>query len=164
MRYVEKRSKYCTAIMAAILLAATVSCTDKVDPPKPQPKQIQLKSTIPKTVPTEPAKQLISYEVLKTWDIPAWHTPAGGTGLDILVSRKSTKDQVIDLAHSLRAKYSKENKFFTLSVFDLKEAWANRENESYPQAKYMKHFLATANVNPNTGYDQIQWTAQGRGY
>jgi len=51
-----------------------------------------------------------------------------------------------------------------ISIFDSPESWEHRDDKQYPSEKYFKHFLATVNVNPNTGYDNIQWTAKGRGY
>ena len=113
-------------------------------------------------VPAARPSPVISYLVLREWQIPTQHTPAGGSGMELLVSPSNTKEQVIRLAESLRSKYAVNNRFLQVDIFDDKTAYLNRENESYPQSKFMKHYLVCMTVNPNTGYNEIQWMAEGR--
>lgn len=116
---------------------------------------------VQKAVPKKeqkPKPVLPKYEVLREWEIPA-----GGIGMNILVSQKAKKEEVLALARHLRIK-NKPKGYIFIHIFDSREAWRNRDNESYPQEKYMKHFLATVTVNPRTGMDKVRWTAEGRGY
>ncbi|MDP8239985.1 MAG: hypothetical protein P9X24_12915 [Candidatus Hatepunaea meridiana] len=117
------------------------------------------KAVIEKELPvSQPKIEMIEFEVLRSW------TPGRkGTGMEILVSKKATKEQVMKLAHFLRKKY-KLGGFIWISIFDSREAWKHRDDESYPSDKYFKHFLAQISVNPNTGHDKVSWVAEGRGY
>jgi hypothetical protein len=105
---------------------------------------------------------LIPFEVLKNWQIPP-----GGIGMIILVSEKATKDEVMKLAVKLRERYIHKYKGkggIYIDIFDSKEAWLNRDNPKYPEAKFDRSWLVNINVNPYTGYDKIEWTAIGRKY
>jgi hypothetical protein len=82
--------------------------------------------------------------------------------MEILVAPSSSKSQVLELAKALRKKYAINDRFVNIHIFDNETAYRNRENESYPEAEYFRHFLVTINVNPNTGYDEIEWQARGR--
>jgi hypothetical protein len=108
----------------------------------------------------EEAKQdFIAYESLRRWTIPA-----GGVGMEILVSEEATKEEVLTLAYHLRAKYLSEG-FIVIRVFDSKEAYLRKcrdDDPNYPHEKYMKHFLVDLVRNPKTGYDRINWVAEGR--
>jgi len=108
--------------------------------------------------PTAPPPEILDYQVLREWDIPA-----GGIGMDLLVSETATKEEVLALATHLRAKYLPRG-FIFISIFDSSEAYLRREDTSYPEEEYFKHFLVQITRNPKTGYDQIEWVAKGRGY
>lgn len=81
--------------------------------------------------------------------------------MEILVSRAATKDEVMRLAENLRDQYRRTG-FVVISIFDLKEAWMNRQNEKYPQANYWKHYLVQVFSPPLSGQDEIKWVAEGR--
>lgn len=151
---------------ALIVLALSAGCSSNVGEPSSPKAQIGQQDTARGTVKepevTRPSESSLSFEVLRQWSIPKSHTPAGGTGLEILVSPKSNRDEVLNLARSLRAKYAVNHRAFNLSIFDNREAWENSNNEQYPQEKYMKHLLAVVFVNPNTGFDETRWSAEGR--
>lgn len=108
--------------------------------------------------------RLIPFEVLKKWEIP----PGGsGIGMIILVSKKATKGEVMELAARLREQHLDKVKkgkggILWIDIFDSKEAWLNRNNPKYPNAKFDRSWLVNICVNPNTGYDKIVWTAKGR--
>jgi len=105
--------------------------------------------------------RLIPFEVLKKWQIPP-----GGIGMIILVSEKTTKGEVMELAVRLREQHldkcKKGKGGIWIDIFDSKEAWLNRDNPKYPDAKFDRSWLVNICVNPNTGFDKIEWTAIGR--
>lgn len=116
--------------------------------------------------PAEPAPpETLDYQVLREWDIPA-----GGIGMELLVSETATKEEVLALATYLREEYS--NGHIYIYIFDSLEAHAARETETrtgkmpsnYSDEEYWKHHLVNIIRNPTTGYDEIQWVAKGRGY
>jgi len=101
--------------------------------------------------PIAPAAPDISYETLRQWKIGR-----GGTGIEVLVSESATKAEVMALARSLEERYRKTGGLQVLFIFDSREAWANRDNDKYPQDKYFKHFLVAKTL------DEIKWVAEGR--
>jgi hypothetical protein len=105
-----------------------------------------------------PSQQTIDYQVLRRWDIPA-----GGIGGELLVSENATKEEVLALASSLRSKYLSEGHIF-ISIFDSLEAYKRVDDPTYPKEEFFKHQLVVITRNPSTGFDEIQWTAEGRGY
>ncbi len=105
-----------------------------------------------------PTQNIIQYEVLKQWTFPM--SGFGGIGMDILVSEKATKDEVLNLARYLRTIHGKGG--IMINIFDSKEAYLNRENLQYPEKKYFRHFLVQITKNPVTGFDKIEWVAEGR--
>jgi len=109
--------------------------------------------------PTAP----IDYQVLREWKIPA-----GGVGMELLVDETATKDEVLALAAHLREEYS--DGYLIIDIFDSLEAHAARETEArtgqlpISEEEYWKHHLVMIFRNSKTGYDEIQWVAEGRGY
>jgi len=103
------------------------------------------------------AEQFISYQVLRQWS-----PGTSGIGMEILVSPENTKEEIMALAGHLKQtnlRYLKNNGMVYINIFDLRQAWANRDNDAYPQETYFKHFL----VQINTIEDQeIRWVAKGR--
>ena len=108
--------------------------------------------------PTTPPPNTLDYEVLREWDIPA-----GGIGMELLVSETATKEEVLALANSLRSKYLPRGSIF-ITIFDSKEAYTRIDDPTYPEEEYFKHLLVSIGRNPNTGYDEILWVAEGRGH
>jgi len=136
--------KFLICILASVVLAAglSIGCGEKTEAPK-----------------------TIDYQVLRQWSIPTWHTPGGGIGMELLVSEDATKEEVLALANSLRSKYlPRKDYFITIQIFDSLEAYSHREDLTYPEEEYFKHFLIDITRNPNTGYDEISWVAKGRGH
>ncbi len=136
----------CTLASAILAVGLLIGCGEKTE--------------VPKT---------IDYQVLRQWNIPA-----GGIGMEILVSENATKEKVLALASSLRSKYLSGG-FIFIDIFDLREAWEWRIqtidalkyrpfDPIYPPEWYSKHFLVSITRNPTTGYDEILWVAEGRGY
>jgi len=107
--------------------------------------------------PTAPPPEILDYQVLREWDIPA-----GGIGMDILVSETATKEEALALATYLRSKHSKGNLF--VSIFDSKEAQVSRFQGTMSDEEFRKHFLVQIIRNTKTGYDGIEWLATERGY
>lgn len=127
-------------IVAAILLGSLmgiISCNTEVVYVTPTPKTID-------------------YQVLRQWS-----TPAGGIGMEILVSEDAAKEDVLALANSLRSKYLSRGYIF-IDIFDSLEAYTHRDDMTYPEAEYWKHYLVNIVRNPQTGYDEIYWAAEGR--
>jgi len=75
--------------------------------------------------------------------------------MEILVPESTAKTDILKLAHNSYSRYSGQGMVVIL-IYDSKEAWQNRDNDAYPQALYMKHFL----VSTITG--SVNWTAEGR--
>lgn len=94
------------------------------------------------------------YKTLRKWKIPA-----GGIGMDILVSEEMTKEGVLALVRRLRLKYLSE-KNNVINVFDSKETYLNRDSPNYSEKEYSKHWLVCVVHNSKTGYDKISWTKE----
>lgn len=109
--------------------------------------------------PEAPAKKapvFISYEVLRRW------TPGrSGTGLELLVSPTAKRIEVMQLANHLTNQYRSEG-LVVMFIFDSREAWANRQNDSYPEKEYWKHSLVAVMSPPLSGEPEVRWTAEGR--
>jgi len=95
-------------------------------------------------------KVSISYEILKIRrlgnDVCVY--------IDILIIGDSNKEQISKLINNFRNQYQLSS-FIMINIFDLKEAWLNRDNLNYPQSKYDEHFIAQLIVNKNTGYEKL---------
>ena len=100
----------------------------------------------------------IDYKVLRQWSIPA-----GGVGMELLVSTDTTKEQALELASSLRSKYLSQG-YIAIQIFDSQDAYNHRADLSYPEGEFYKHYLVNITRNPKTGNDEIVWVADGRGY
>jgi len=107
------------------------------------------KAEVPKT---------IDYQVIRQWEVPA-----GGIGMDILVSEDATKEEVLALANSLRSEYLPGG-YIYIQIFDSLSTYNHREDLTYPEEEYFKHFLVDIKRNPKTGYDEILWVAKERGH
>jgi len=101
--------------------------------------------------------KFIDYTVLRQW-VPGWD----GTGLELLVSPTATRVQVMQLAYHLTEKY-KPTGLVVMFIFDDRTAWANRQNDSFPEKEFWKHALVNV-MSPRLGGDgaEVQWTAEGR--
>jgi hypothetical protein len=98
----------------------------------------------------------IDYEVLRQW-IPG----RSGIGLELLVSPTAKRIEVMQLANHL-INQSRGNGQVVIFIFDSREAWANRDNDTYPEKEYFKHFLVTVMSPPLPGESEVRWTAKGR--
>lgn len=140
--------------MMIVLIAVTLVITCGCD--KKEEKVLISKNEQKIETPEETKQNIITYETLRQWTIPA-----GGVGMQILVSDKATKGEILSLAKHLRSNYSPTS-YFVLQIYDLEEAFLNRDNPNYSDEKYFKHFLVSAVRNPKTGYNKINWVAEGR--
>lgn len=104
----------------------------------------------------ETKQSVIDYETLRRWTIPA-----GGVGMEILVAEEATKEEVLSLAVHIKSNFFPTG-FLIIQIFDSEEAYLHRDNPIYPEEKYFKHFLVDVVRNPKTGYDKINWVAEGR--
>ena len=100
------------------------------------------------------APKTIDYQVIGQGAIP-------GIGMTILVSENATKADVLALANSLRSKYLSGG-YISIDIFDSLEAYNHRDDMTYPEAEYWKHYLVNIVRNPSTGYDKVYWAAEGR--
>lgn len=98
----------------------------------------------------------IKYEVLRSW-IPG----RSGIGMDVLISPTSTKNEVLALAKYFVSQHRNAGQI-VIFIFDLREAWANRDNDNYSEKKYFQHFLVKIMVPPLDGYDEIKWCKIGK--
>ena len=105
-----------------------------------------------------PTAPTLDYQVLREWDIPA-----GGIGMELLVSETAIKEEVLTLATYLRSKYSYKGYIF-ITIYDSKEAQISSLQGSLSDEGFLKHVLVTIFRNPKTGYDEIEWLATERGY
>ncbi len=117
-------------------------------------------SPVPDTRVWHEVKQekIIDYQLLRNW-VPG----KSGTGLEILVSPESTKEEVLALARELVFKYKSQGQIIAM-IFDSKEAWENRWNDKYPEEKFYKHKLVsiTVPVMEPIQTKEIVWTAEKR--
>jgi len=86
---------------------------------------------------------------------------ANALSLNILVKKTTTKAQALHIAKRIRETFP--GYLLDVGIFDEKEAFQNRLNDRYPEEKFFKHYLVQMNVNPHTGFNEIQWMARGRG-
>jgi hypothetical protein len=101
---------------------------------------------------------IIEYQVLRSWKIPA-----GGNGMEILVSEESTKEEVLELAENLHSIYKNRDRgHIVIHIFDSRTVWQNFGSLDYPEELYFKHYLVSIIRNPNTGHDQTNWMARYR--
>ena len=103
--------------------------------------------------PAKIKQSVIAYEILRKWDIRINQ----GVGMDLLVSPRSTKQEVMTLARHLKNKYLSRNKYVWINIFDSKKAYLHRDDMSYPQAEYWKHFLVQIDLS-----NKVMWVAKGR--
>ena len=99
-------------------------------------------------------QKTIDYQVIGQGAIP-------GVGMTILVSQDATKADVLALANSLRSKYLSGG-YISIDIFDSLEAYNHRDDMTYPEEEYWKHYLVNIVRNPTTGYDKVYWAAEGR--
>ena len=99
----------------------------------------------------------IDYEVLREWNLPA-----GGIGMELLVSETATREQVLALATYLHSKHSRG--WLNISIYDSREAHASSLKGTLSDEEFLKHVLVSITRNPDTGYDKIEWLATERGY
>jgi hypothetical protein len=107
--------------------------------------------------PTTPPPKTLDYQVLREWDIPA-----GGIGMELLVSETATKEEVLALANYLRSEHPKG--YLYISIYDSKQAQVDALKGTLSDEDFHKHFLVDISRNPKTGYDEITWVATERGY
>jgi hypothetical protein len=70
--------------------------------------------------------------------------------MDILISESATRTEISKLAYALKDYYKMKNGTIFISIFDSKEAWANRSNDNYPPEEYQRHFVAQVTTNQIT--------------
>lgn len=96
----------------------------------------------------------IPYESLKS----AKRKSDGKLILEVLVSESDSKEEVMKLADRLRREHA--GNYVTISIFDSREAWRRRMDESYPETKLSRHWLVV--IDDTLGKDEIRWVAKGR--
>ena len=153
-------------LSASAIVFVFLSCSshsdNSADKAAMKEQQTQTTKSSVSAAPAKPSSPIIQYSILRQWRIPTSHTPAGGRGMEILVSATSTKEEVLQLATALRSQYAVNDQFLQVDIFDDENAYRNRDNMSYPESEYFKHFLVFMVVNPNTGANELNWTAKGR--
>jgi len=92
--------------------------------------------------------------------IPYTTLRSNPVSMDILVSEKVSKEQVMALTNYLKKEY--EGRRMIINIFDSEEAWRNRSNENYPQKEIFKHWLGAMNLRENPDQNTILWVAEGR--
>ncbi len=105
---------------------------------------------------SQPENQFIDYTVLRQW-VPG----KDGMGLELLVSPTAPRAQVMQLAYHLTEKY-RPTGFVVIFIFDDRTAWANRQNDSFPEKEFWKHSLVNVMSPRPGGGGDVQWTAEGR--
>ncbi len=126
-----------------------------------------------------PDDKLIPYEVLKQKSIKGnADEPRDMINLDVLVTEKATKQEVMKLAEWLREK--NEGRGLILAIFDSKEVWESLTPPDSPEQlaiwnrkfttkqkviqmekKYKLHYLAGMGVDTD---GKVMWTAEGRNH
>lgn len=92
-------------------------------------------------------KPPIKYDVLKDYE------RGQGKTLEILIPPETETGQIISLAKYL---YKKNNNFHFLyiNIFDSKGAYLRRDDLSYPEKEFGKHWLLSIGRNNTTGYNK----------
>lgn len=103
---------------------------------------------------TEPGYP-INFEILQD------SRKSGGATLEILVSKRENKDDIMKLAQMIFEENSSKGSLI-LNIFDSYEAYLNRDNPNYPEEEYWKHFLVQGINNPSNGYQNLEWVAENR--
>ena len=132
-----------------IIIGGTLLLDQESRQPSPKIKQ-KIETSM------EAKQSLITFKTLRRWNVPS-----GGIGMELLVSEKATKKEVMALAQHLRSKYLSKG-FINIHIFDLEEAYLHRDDSDYSEKKYFKHYLINLVRNPKTGYNKINWMAKGR--
>lgn len=112
----------------------------------------------PKEIVSAPDSSIIPYKILHDKDIPRVIRT-----LYILVSPQATQEDVLRLTRDLLVQYDEYPSFY-LQIFDNQEAYSGRSNPAYPEKEYWRHFLVDVTRNASTGYNSVNWVAEGRGY
>jgi len=101
----------------------------------------------------EEERKTISYEVLK-------QIPRGDRKLiiDVLVSERATKQEVLKLANNLRREYA--GKYGVITIYDSRVASQRHHDETYPEKELFLHWLVEI-ADWNEG-KEIQWLAPER--
>lgn len=81
----------------------------------------------------------------------------------VLVSEKSTKEEVLALGGYLKAKYPGKD-MLNIGIFDSREVAYHVADPEYREDKKLKHYLVLVDVNRKAGRDEIRWMAKGRGH
>jgi len=149
----------CLIFLGIIVVIAIILAI--FNPPKPSTQEINAPSVVSKTDPyaetTEEAKRkFIDYEILGEW-----YTFNGGFGMNILVSEKAKKEEIMALAKHIRAQ-NISKVFFFFSIYDSREAYNHRFDDSYPENKRLKHTLVDVTHKPDANIDEFSWIAEGR--
>lgn len=102
-------------------------------------------------------EKTISYEVLKKVK-----RGDGKLVMELLVSEAASKQEVLKLAESLQREYG--GKYAYIDIFDSREAWQRRPDESYPEKEFRRHYLVQI-AGVDMGWkdsQEIHWLAEGR--
>jgi len=134
---VKRRNAAIMAVIITVILSGALGCGEEEE--YAQEPRIE--------------QNIITYETLRKWDILVNE----GVGMELLVSPSATKQEVMTLARHLKSKYRSRNKYVWVNIFDSKIAYLRRDDMSYPQAEYWKHFLVQVNLS-----NEVMWVAKGR--
>ena len=85
----------------------------------------------------------------------------GGLNRHYLVSKGASKEDVLRLASDLKAQ-AEPGKYVSIEIWDSAESHRRRLDESYAASEVFRHHLVSVTVNPTTGFNETQWTAEGR--
>jgi hypothetical protein len=146
----KKRNAATMILLVVVTLFVTFGCGKKEE------KEPALRIEQKTMAPVETKQSIIAYETLRRWTIPA-----GGVGMEILVSENATKEEVLALARHLRSN-SPPKGLLIINIFDSKEAYLHRDDPNYPEERYSKHWLVNVLGKRETGDDKINWVAEGR--
>ena len=106
----------------------------------------------------QPGPAPIAYDVLH--EIP---NGANRIAVMVLVSGKSSKEDVLALGGYLKAKYPDKDRL-SIGIFDSEDVAYHVADPEYPEDEKLKHYLVLVDVNRKAGRDEIRWMAKGRGH
>jgi hypothetical protein len=86
---------------------------------------------------------------------------SGKLYMDLLVKETATKEEVLTLAAHLLKEY--DGRYATINIFDAREAWRRRDDETYPQDEYFRHWLVQLDALTLQNDPRMDsWCAKGR--
>jgi hypothetical protein len=77
--------------------------------------------------------------------------------IELLVPSGLSKKDVIEIANSIMKPGRSTYLTVDIEIWDSKEAYMNRDNDTYPDCAIFKHWLVRAEYISSSGFNEIEW-------